>query len=411
MSNRLHIAFINIPAHGHVIPTIPVVGALVRRGHRVTYATTDRYAAAVSRAGASVLRYHSLLESRAARADATQFVRRLPLLLLEETATTVPVFAAHFAADLPDVLVYDTRAGATAGILAHKMGQPLVELSPTLASNARFSLGAAMREYESFTPPGAEFYTKARELLDSHGLSEMSLEEFQGQLAAPDGRTIVFAPREFQPAGDTFGKRHVFVGPCLGDRSFYGSWRPPDGDAPILLCYLGSALNTKLELLRLFVDSFGNTPWHVVMPIGEIPPEQLGSVPPNIEIQRHIPNLNVLEHAKAFVFHAGIGSIMEAVQTRTPMVAIPQSAEQKVNAQRMAELGLGEVATTPDLVPNRFYEIVSRLAEDTATADHIEDMRAHLYSAGGDTLASDAIEDMATRVPISARNGATTASN
>jgi hypothetical protein len=77
----------------------------------------------------------------------------------------------------------------------------------------------------------------------------------------------------------------------------------------------------------------------------------------------------------------------------------------------MAELGLGEVATTPDLVPNRFYEIVSRLAEDTATADHIEDMRAHLYSAGGDTLASDAIEDMATRVPISARNGATTASN
>ena len=49
----MHFAFICLPAAGHVNPTMPVVAELVRRGHRVTYATSAKYVAAVESAGAA----------------------------------------------------------------------------------------------------------------------------------------------------------------------------------------------------------------------------------------------------------------------------------------------------------------------------------------------------------------------
>lgn len=49
----MHIAVICLPAAGHVNPTLPVVSELVRRGHRVTYATSEKYAKAVESAGAT----------------------------------------------------------------------------------------------------------------------------------------------------------------------------------------------------------------------------------------------------------------------------------------------------------------------------------------------------------------------
>lgn len=52
----MHIAFICLPAAGHVNPTLPVVSELVRRGHRVTYATAEKYAKSVESAGAAFFR-------------------------------------------------------------------------------------------------------------------------------------------------------------------------------------------------------------------------------------------------------------------------------------------------------------------------------------------------------------------
>ncbi|MFI5732968.1 hypothetical protein ACIA49_22815 [Kribbella sp. NPDC051587] len=48
-----HIAFLTIPAAGHLNPTLPLVAELVRRGHRVTYATGPSYRSAVKAAGAT----------------------------------------------------------------------------------------------------------------------------------------------------------------------------------------------------------------------------------------------------------------------------------------------------------------------------------------------------------------------
>jgi UDP:flavonoid glycosyltransferase YjiC (YdhE family) len=55
-----HALFANIPAHGHVNPTLPLVAELRARGEEVDYALPTEYAAAVTHAGARHVPYSSL---------------------------------------------------------------------------------------------------------------------------------------------------------------------------------------------------------------------------------------------------------------------------------------------------------------------------------------------------------------
>lgn len=49
----MHFAFVSIPAHGHVNPTLPLVAELVGRGHRVTYFTAADFEPRIRAAGAA----------------------------------------------------------------------------------------------------------------------------------------------------------------------------------------------------------------------------------------------------------------------------------------------------------------------------------------------------------------------
>ena len=50
-----HIAFVSLPAHGHVNPTLSVVTELVRRGWRISYVTAERFGPEVEKTGATLV--------------------------------------------------------------------------------------------------------------------------------------------------------------------------------------------------------------------------------------------------------------------------------------------------------------------------------------------------------------------
>ena len=52
--------FFNVPAHGHINPTLPVVRALVDAGERVVYYVTEPFAGMVEEAGAEFRPYGTL---------------------------------------------------------------------------------------------------------------------------------------------------------------------------------------------------------------------------------------------------------------------------------------------------------------------------------------------------------------
>src|SRR5215207_5915964 len=52
--------FFNVPGHGHVTPSLPLVKELVRRGHEITYFITEGYRPKVQATGAAFYGYTTI---------------------------------------------------------------------------------------------------------------------------------------------------------------------------------------------------------------------------------------------------------------------------------------------------------------------------------------------------------------
>src|SRR5699024_12671713 len=91
---------------------------------------------------------------------------------------------------------------------------------------------------------------------------------------------------------------------------------------------LGTAYNNRPEFFRSIMQSSADKPWHVVLAVGDrTSAESLGAIPANVEVHAQVPQLAVLQHARVFVTHAGMGSVMESLSHEVPMATVPHMAE------------------------------------------------------------------------------------
>ncbi|MFI5934051.1 nucleotide disphospho-sugar-binding domain-containing protein [Actinoplanes sp. NPDC051494] len=155
---------------------------------------------------------------------------------------------------------------------------------------------------------------------------------------------------------------------------------------------LGTVLSNRPDFHRLCVEAFTGTDWHVVVSAGDR--ADLGDlvVPPNVEFGRSFPQRQVLRHAAVFVSHAGMNSLMEALAERVPVVALPLTPEQALNAARLAEVGAGRVADIATLTAGHLRELVERTAADPGVAQVLDQRFGPRTSTGGARLAADVVE-------------------
>ncbi|MGW6855670.1 macrolide family glycosyltransferase [Streptomyces xanthophaeus] len=402
-----HIAFFNIPGTGHVNPTAGIVAELVARGHRVSYAVTASHGAEVERAGATLVPYETVMgkfrstmtdledNDRFTTGDFVQVLRGL----VQETEAVYPQLQRAFSGDRPDVLVYDGLSGWTGRILAESWGIPAVRSIPTLAANEHWSLGTD-GEYAEFEPEHtglASVFGEIGSMLVRLGV-EGSAQEFFG--GSESGPALVYIPREFQFKGETFGEDFHFVGPCWSERRFDGEWdRPEDATdgRPLVLVSLGTIHNDNTAFFQTCIDAFADLPWNIVMAVGnQITPADLTDIPDHIDVRPHVPQLQILRHADLFITHAGMGSVMEALSFGVPMVAIPQMSEQRANADRLTQLGLGQILHRDHLTPQTLRDTAHHVLTHTPYRDHAHTMRNHITHAGGAPAAADVVEALLT---------------
>jgi MGT family glycosyltransferase len=395
-----HIAFFNYAAHGHVNPTLPVVAELVRRGHRVTYVVASQFADVVAATGAEVIGYESVVPKSwntvAIPAKITgNDMAEAAVVHLSEAFAPLAEVERRLGADRPDVMVYDAFGYASGRLLARKWQVPSVMTATTFVvsetCNPYAALAASMTPPDPDHPALAKHRDLLRDTLDAHGLGGVSNEEFTG---TPEERTVVFVPPEFQPGVETFDERHVFVGPCIGDRALQGEWRRPDDGRPVVLVALGSfGYENQAAFYRDSLAALADLPWHVVMSLGGlVTADDLGPLPANVEARPWVPQLSVLEHASAFVSHAGMGSTMESLSFGVPPVVVPRTGEQDLVAARVAELGLGRQIAPGDLSAEGLRAAVLDLSEDTATRNRVRGLSASIAARRGPALAADAVE-------------------
>ncbi len=395
----MHVTFLVVPGHGHINPTLGVVAELVKRGHRVTYPVPEKFVDAIQATGAEPVLYESPLNQTwdPPRRFTSSFFASFQLRLLEEALVMVPVLEKYLAGNPPDLISYDGFVPFAARVLGHAWNRPLLMTSPTLASNENFSLleqfaKRGMTRPAEDDPAVVELRERFATFATGYGVPPDRVDAMRELSASGDAPMIVFVPKRFQPAADTFGDRYVFVGPCLTERPHQGDWRP-SGNEPVLLISLGTAFNDRPEFFRACLEAFAGTPWQVVMSIGaRIDPADLGPLPSNVAVHPHVPQVQVLRHARAFVSHGGMGSTMEALYHAVPLVAVPQMPEQEINAERVVELGLGRMLHPDAVTGAAIRDAVDELATDEATRARLADMSRHIRATDAAVVAADVME-------------------
>ncbi|MFC5286851.1 macrolide family glycosyltransferase [Actinokineospora guangxiensis] len=391
-----HFLFLCHPDHGHVIPNLAMVAELTRRGNRVTYITAESMAGIVTDAGATAVAY----DSRYRDADFLKVAEDpgyLMDLLLDESAAMLRKASEDGAIEKPDVIVYDTSILFAGRILARKLDVPAVQVIPVFASNEHFSYLQAMYNPDQpasekpAEPPAWVMSTMHRigALCAGHGVAAAPPELW---FEVPP-LSLVTVPREFQYAGETFDERFAFVGPCVGDRAFLGSWSPPESGLPVVLVSLGAVFNEHADFFRTCVEAFRGKPWHAVMTVADgLDPASLGELPSNVEVHRFVPHVAVLEHASLCVTHAGMGTAMEALRAGTPMVCVPTSALDRPTAKRIADLGLGVALDPATVTGEDLIAAITSVLEDPGFTARAADMAKAVDAAGGAGRAADEIE-------------------
>ncbi|MEU8960346.1 MULTISPECIES: macrolide family glycosyltransferase [unclassified Streptomyces] len=389
-----HFLFLVIPDHGHIFPNLAILEELTRRGHRVTFVTGEEVSEPVRATGATVLpyasEYRSLNHFESVNEDLGS---RMLTLLIDESAAMLRAVEAALDGDRPDVVVYDFATSHAGRILERKWGLPAVQLCPAFAQNEKFSFASGFNESDTggvadyAAPP--VMVEAINKLVAEHGL-DVPFHEFFLSIAASN---LVFLPKEFQIHGESFDERFSFVGPCISDRSFLGEWQPPASGLPVVLVSLGATFSDVTGFFDAGMKAFADAPFHVVLTLGSsMAPEELGELPANIEAHRWVSHVAVLEHAKAFVTHGGMGSVMDSLSAGVPMVMVPHSPLDRPTGRRVTELGLGEVIAPDDLTAEALRDAVTRLLADEETADRARAMREPVREAGGAARAADVLE-------------------
>ncbi|CAL9359145.1 macrolide family glycosyltransferase [Streptomyces sp. enrichment culture] len=394
-----HIAVFTFPAYAHIAPALPTLTELVRRGHRVTCLVAEPFADMVGEAGAEPVVY----ESGFPWADGlTGPVLETVLTFFEEAIAPLPAAVARLGADRPDLLAHDLAASEGARLLGRAWGVPVLQLCPTMASGPGFSMSRAQAEEDTGPreridpehPSIAEFAARKARLLAEYGLDDVPPEG-----AGPEhGENIVFLPKAFQIAPETFDERFAFVGPRLDDVPDTGGWQPPAGSRVLLLSLGSSYTPDQAAFLRLCIGALAGTPWHVVVTLGRrVTVDELGPLPGNVEVHQWLRHPEVLRHAAAFLTHAGMGSVMESLSYGVPMVLVPYHVDQRVIARRAAELDLGRVvprgAGGAELLRAAVDEVTSSPRISTAVAA----MRRQVHAAGGAVRGADVFESLLRR--------------
>lgn len=382
------LAFFAPAAAGHINPTLGLAAALVRRGHRVTYATTEEYAPRVAETGAEVVPFTSsweaLRDRPAPQMHGREFVRATRMLLGETKA----VLAQLGDGERPDLVVHDGPMAWWGRVLAHRWNVPSVETWPNLVGNEHWSMHLKYTTFNPLSPGFLLLLARLAAFLRREGLGADVQGFMRGSRAAC---RLVMLPRAFQYAGETFGDGYRFVGPALTGRAFQGDWQPPD-DLPVVLVSLGTGYNDQPDFYRTVLKAAAGRPWRVVLASGQVDLADLGPVPPNVEVHRQVPQLAVLRHARAFVTHAGMGGTMEGLHFGVPLVAVPQMAEQRANADRIAELGLGAALPPDEVTAETLWQAVEDVSSDARVRERLDWMRGELEAAGGAEAAVDEIE-------------------
>jgi len=99
------VLFFNIPAYGHMNPTLPLVAELVHRSEHVIYYSSEAFRPAIEQVGATFRGVDAFFNERT---FVDENLVRFSYTLLRATQEILPAILSDVTADKPDYIIYDS---------------------------------------------------------------------------------------------------------------------------------------------------------------------------------------------------------------------------------------------------------------------------------------------------------------
>jgi len=385
--------FYNIPYHGHVNPTLSLMRELVKRGDEIVYFSSPAFAQRIEAAGAAFRNYENLNSFGQSR-NVTHAIHQ-GVLVAEATYSLLPEVLSAVEAEQPDLLMFDMSA-PWGGIASRRFNIPAVACFPHVPYYWRVLLNdrRVLRKVLVSLRPGYGYWRQlqrqTKKIVKDFNLRKPA---DINVLSSSAELNIAFITRYFQPYESHFDESYVYVGPRIEtDRREEPMDIIKEGDQKLIYVAVGTVYKANVQFFQQCMEAFAGQGYSVIMSIGKaVDPDSLGSIPDNFTVAQYVPQLQVLQAADIFITHGGMNSINEAVVYGVPMIVVPNTIEQSVNAARIEQLRAGLYLDHADLTVQKLQTAVAKILADPATTSGLSPLLNSFKEAGGAQLAADVI--------------------
>jgi MGT family glycosyltransferase len=402
------IVFAEMPAYGHVNPSLPVVRELVRRGEQVIYYNTKEFRPQIEQAGATFHPYPAGILTSTDIAEATQSgnITKVVGVILRATESLLPFMLDELPRQQPDVVAYDSNA-LWGRMAATKLNLPTVSLMTTfMLGQAQFAHLTPREWIHMLAPvlPSLPGLISARSrVIRSFGKSAYPP---QPTLPMRGGLTIVFIPRDLQPDTPLIDETFHFVGPTIDPETRRGDF-PFDtlGPGPVVYISLGTLHLGSTDFFQQCFEAFADMPAQFILSVGKQTDIQaLGKIPPNFIVRPSVPQLGVLQHAAVFITHGGMNSVLEGLYYGVPLILIPQQVEQLMIGLYVAEQGAGLVlrghVAGKRVTSGELRHSLERILAESRYREAARALQTSLRASGGYRQAADEIQAYIARAAV-----------
>lgn len=385
------ILFLNMPAHGHINPTLAIVKELTTRGHKVDYCCTPNFAEALSDAGAEAILYQppEWLNSRKGHNPATD----LPLRLLDDGNAAIRQVKNKLTRCRYDLVIYDVMC-LWGRLFAQGTKTRAASFRPTYAANEKFAVSKP-EEAKKLMATWDSTEIKEQMALLAAACFDTEPIDIKTMWTHSENLNIVAIPKEIQPMVESFDDSYVFTGMCHYPRDMNESFDVSRfRNKTTLFFSLGTVFNAWPEFFSMCIEAFRDVSGiEVVIAAGQrVDIGTLGTLPANFTVASHLPQLQIFPHTSLCVFHGGMNTTLEALSHKVPLVVIPQMMEQAMTARRVEEMSLGMRLEKQDVSSTVLKNTVFSILENSQIKNKVTEFSTVLNSQNGGSTAADAIE-------------------
>ncbi|WP_026884933.1 macrolide family glycosyltransferase [Clostridium akagii] len=360
MSNVL---FLNIPAHGHINPTLGLVDALIKEGENVVYFCTDQFKKKIEKTGAIFKSYANFrgnhIPGKMSTIDDYLDIINNDLYKSQETISEILEKIKNIKFDY---IVYSAMF-PYANIISQILKIPTISSFAIFATKEELrpanSLSINENQIKNYQNTGI-YKNVAGKLEKTYNIKMPEIVDMYFNMGDIN---IAYTSKYFVPHPEYYSENFIFIGPPIydGEDNLDFPFEKLEGKEVIYIS-LGTVFNnTSSKLYDIFFKSFANSDVIVVMSAYNVDLSSF-DIPSNFIVRNYVPQSKILKYTDVAITHAGMNSTNDLLYNNIPFVAIPIGADQPYMAGRASELGaaisLDKDKLTSEILKNSVKEVL-----------------------------------------------------